>query len=109
LGGERKTLFSCAADVLPSVLAWGQSAIPSQKEFDMVHEPKQATEMQTCIEDCRECWSRCTETLQHCLTKGGRHVGAGHIRLLLDCADICRTFADFMLRGSELYPQVCEV
>jgi hypothetical protein len=69
----------------------------------------QSTEMQTCIDDCQECWTMCTETVQHCLQKGGRHADEKHIILLLDCADICRTAADFMLRGSDMYPQVCEV
>jgi hypothetical protein len=29
------------------------------------------------------------------------------VRLLLDCAEICRTSADFMIRGSELHPHIC--
>ena len=39
----------------------------------------------------------------------GPHVEAAHLRLLLDCAEICQTSADFMLRGSELHGQVCGV
>ena len=30
-----------------------------------------------------------------------------HLRLLLDCADICQTSADFMLRGSEKHALTC--
>ena len=29
------------------------------------------------------------------------------MRLLLDCAEICRTSADFMIRGSDLHPHIC--
>ncbi len=32
-----------------------------------------------------------------------------HIRLLSDCAEICQTSAHFMLRGSDLHTQTCEV
>jgi hypothetical protein len=75
----------------------------------MPHEINQSVEMQTCVDDCQECWRICTETSQHCLSKGGRHAEADHIRSLLDCADICRTAADFMLRGSDLHPQTCDI
>jgi len=40
---------------------------------------------------------------------GGEHAEAGHIRLLLDCAEICQTSANFMLRMSELHGQTCDV
>ena len=63
--------------------------------------------MQNCIDNCKECWAICTETVQHCLKKGGGHAAANHIRTLLDCAEICRTSADFMLRGSDLHGYTC--
>jgi hypothetical protein len=48
-------------------------------------------------------------TARHCLEKGGRHAAAPHITLLLDCSEICRTAADFMLRKSPLHARACEV
>jgi hypothetical protein len=39
---------------------------------------------------------------------GGRHAEAAHVRLLLDCAQICQTSADFMLRGSSYHARTCE-
>jgi len=69
----------------------------------MDHDPQ----MRECIENCTQCHSVCTETAQHCLHMGGKHAEAAHIRLLLDCADICRTSADFMLRGSAKHALVC--
>lgn len=66
-------------------------------------------DMRRCIQECLECYSVCTETVTHCLEKGGMHAEAGHIRLLLDCATICQTSADFMLRGSELHTRTCGV
>jgi len=43
----------------------------------------------------------------YCLQKGGNHTEASHIRLLLDCAEICETSANFMLRTSELHTRTC--
>lgn len=67
----------------------------------------QNPEMKRCIENCDECHRVCVETVQHCLQKGGHHAEASHIRLLLDCAQICQTSEDFMLRGSDLHPLTC--
>lgn len=64
-------------------------------------------EMRRCIDDCRECERTCLETVTHCLEKGGRHAEAAHVRLLLDCVDICSTSAHFMLRGSDLHVETC--
>jgi hypothetical protein len=66
-----------------------------------------SSEMQACIANCLDCHAICTSTVQHCLTKGGMHVRPDHIRLLLDCAEICQTSANFMLRGSTLHALTC--
>lgn len=66
-------------------------------------------EMARCIENCQACHGICLETAMHCLGMGGEHAAADHIRLLLDCADICQTSADFMLRGSPLHARTCGV
>jgi hypothetical protein len=65
--------------------------------------------MRDCIENCTNCHTICMETFAHCLQMGGSHAEADHIRTLLDCAEICATSANFMLRGSDLHPQVCGV
>jgi len=49
------------------------------------------------------------ETLDHCLQMGGRHAEAGHIRKLMDCAEICNSAASFMLRGSDEHAKTCAV
>jgi hypothetical protein len=64
-------------------------------------------DMQRCIALCRECHDVCLRTVTHCLQKGGRHAEPSHIRLLLDCAQICDTSADFMIRGSDLHATTC--
>ncbi len=68
-----------------------------------------SAEMRDCIANCTECHNICIETAAHCLEMGGEHAAAHHIHLLLDCAQICATSADFMLRGSELHGQTCGV
>ena len=64
-------------------------------------------DMMRCIALCHECHDICAHTIQHCLEKGGRHAEASHIRLLMDCAQICHTSEDFMLRGSDLHALTC--
>ena len=64
-------------------------------------------EMQECIDNCSNCHRVCLETIRHCLELGGEHAGPDHIRLLQDCAQICQTSADFMLRMSPFHPQTC--
>lgn len=65
--------------------------------------------MQQCIQNCQDCHDICLETVTYCLTKGGKHAEAAHILILLDCAEICQTSANFMVRGSDLHPLTCGV
>ncbi len=55
-----------------------------------------------CIGNCTDCHRICLETANHSLAQGGKHAEVGHVRLLLECAQICQTSADFMARGPEL-------
>jgi hypothetical protein len=64
-------------------------------------------QMQDCIDECNACHDICQETLVHCLRKGGKHAEAGHIRLLIDCAEVCKLSAGFMLRNSNLHGETC--
>lgn len=63
--------------------------------------------MQECIQNCLNCHSICIATVTHCLNLGGTHASPQHIRLLLDCAEICQTSANFMLRGSDFHMLTC--
>ena len=72
---------------------------------------KQQTEVDhdfdDCIANCTECHRVCLETMEYCLRMGRRgHAAPAHIRLLADCAQICQTNADFMMRGS-VFTEVC--
>jgi len=75
----------------------------------MLSQEAPSTEMQQCIQNCTECHNTCVATVTHCLQMGGPHAEATHIRLLLDCAEICATSANFMLRGSDLHGRTCGV
>jgi hypothetical protein len=66
-----------------------------------------AKNLQSCIVLCGECHEVCLRTVSHCLEKGGKHAARDHIRLLLDCAEICQTSANFMLRASDLHAVTC--
>lgn len=68
-----------------------------------------SSEMQECISNCQSCHASCTQTAAYCLTKGGEHAAADHIKLLLDCAQSCATGTDFMLRESTFHMNECGI
>ena len=69
--------------------------------------PHQSGKMQQCIDACSSCHETCLDTVNYCLSKGGKHTAPEHIGLLLDCAQICATSADFMLRDSQFHRETC--
>jgi hypothetical protein len=79
----------------------GASSLPNPEGDAM------AVSMDECIRNCTECHIICLKTVTHCLGFGGKHADQAHIRMLLDCAQICATSADFMTRGSPLHQLTC--
>ena len=63
--------------------------------------------MRECIDACLKCSAVCTETVRHCLEMGGKHAEAQHVTIMTDCAEICQTSANFMLRGSAAHVETC--
>jgi hypothetical protein len=64
--------------------------------------------MDQCIENCTNCHRICLETAaRHFRGESSPRLEERMVRLLLDCAEICRTSADFMIRGSELHGHTC--
>jgi Domain of Unknown Function (DUF326) len=49
----------------------------------------------------------CLETITYCLFKGGGYAAEKQIRRLQDCAEICKTAANFMIRNSYIRPTIC--
>lgn len=66
-------------------------------------------QMQQCIDNCMACHAICLSTSRYCLTMGGAHVEASHMGRMMDCAEICQTSANFMLRNSPLHHATCGV
>lgn len=64
-------------------------------------------EIQQCIEECLNCHAACTMTAQYALGEGGEKADPGLVGVLLDCAEICQTSANFMLRGSPYHGATC--
>jgi hypothetical protein len=65
-------------------------------------------DMQNCIDDCLRCYQTCLGTaMTHCLEMGGKHVEPQHFRLMMACAEICRTSAHFMLLKSPHHKRTC--
>lgn len=67
-------------------------------------------DMQACIAACTRCHQICLQTgMSHCLETGGKHVEATHFRLLMNCAEICQTSANFMLSSSQHSSSLCGI
>ena len=67
------------------------------------------TKLEQCMRNCMDCYSICTQTISHCAEMGGQHVEPDHLQRLRDCALICATSVDFMLRGSPACDRICAV
>jgi len=68
------------------------------------------SEMKACMDACHECHITCLHmAMNHCLEAGGRHAEPQHMKLMLDCAQICSVAIDFMARKSEHHAHICRV
>lgn len=69
---------------------------------------KRGMTLSDCVQDCLESHKMCLETARYCMDKGGKHVSTKHLSLLLDCAEICQTTANSLLRRSSQHAVICE-
>lgn len=70
--------------------------------------PLQNPTMDDCIAACQRCHQTCLHmAMTHCLDQGGKHVEPEHFRLMINCAEICQTSANFMLSQSALHEVIC--
>ncbi len=66
--------------------------------------------MQSCVDISLRCHHICLQTaMNHCLETGGKYVEAEHFRLLMNCAEICQTCANFQLSSSAFCVQICKL
>jgi hypothetical protein len=66
------------------------------------------------LEDCRKhclaCHHICLDmAMRHCLQSGVKYTEPVHFRLMLNCAEMCQTNANFILSSSELLMLTCGV
>jgi hypothetical protein len=67
-----------------------------------------SAEMQVCIDLCSACSATCfNQAMNRCLDAGGEHVAPEHFRLMIACAEICRSSAAVMLTGVKQHVFVC--
>lgn len=64
--------------------------------------------IEDCVASCVKTHAMCLETARYCTDQGGAHVSTAHLALLLDCAEMCQTTANSLLRHSPQHSVVCE-
>jgi hypothetical protein len=64
-------------------------------------------EFQACITACYACAAACDNCASACLREDEVKMMARCIALDMDCAQICRTAAGFMARGSDFAVELC--
>src|SRR3546814_11286458 len=70
--------------------------------------PHTDPEMKQCMDACHECHVMClTMAMTHCLEMGGKHTEPAHMKLMLDCAQICSVALEFMARDSDHHKHIC--
>lgn len=60
------------------------------------------------LEVLAQCHTNCRAmALVHCLETGGEHARPQHLRLMIDCAEICAVTADLIAHKSQFHTQAC--
>jgi hypothetical protein len=67
------------------------------------------TDLQSCIDACNACADACNHCTSMCLQEPDVTPMAGCIRRNIDCAQLCRTAAALMARGSDHAKSMCQV
>ena len=85
-----------------------QRARPFAFQFSATEDlPMSHETMKSCTDACNDCAAACNHCASECLQEQNVRDMARCIALDIDCAEICRTAAAFMSRGSELATIVC--
>ena len=68
----------------------------------------QNSDMQRCIDACIECHRTCLQmAMGDCIRTDGNHAEPELIRLMLNCAELCQTTANFMISDSPVHGIAC--
>jgi hypothetical protein len=62
---------------------------------------------QSGVRDCVACALACEQTIEHCLGRGAEYSAQDQIRLLRDCADLCRLSGELIVRRSIHSTRLC--
>ena len=113
LQAQRRRLLQTALAVTAGgglqSLAAGDAFAATEKPSTS-HQGHLDSPMRDAIKACLDCHSMCLQmAMNYCLERGGRHVEQKHLRLMLNCAELCQTSANFMLSNSPLHGRVCGV
>jgi hypothetical protein len=74
----------------------------------MSHHETSNPELESCIQYCLDCHRQCQQdAMTHCLQMGGKHTEPEHFRLMMDCAEICRSAAVLMMNRSPFHNALC--
>ena len=65
-------------------------------------------ETKTCVAALQACHATCLQFATFdCMQGNYPRVGPNQFRLMLDCAELCQTAANFLIRDSDHYLRVC--
>ncbi len=64
--------------------------------------------MEQCVKNCRSCAAVCEKALKQ-EQKKGKAASAELVKVLADCAAICKTSEGFLSRGSQFHPLTCKI
>lgn len=105
-----QTAFAVTAGGTLQLLATSDAFAQSEKSSTSGMGGMHASMLRDAIKACLDCHSMCLQTaMNFCLERGGRHVEQQHFRLMINCAELCQTSANFMLSDSPLHGRVCAV
>jgi len=85
----------------------GHASMHNTANKEGTHHSK--ADMESCIKLCHECHAMCNQTIAQCLKLGGSHAAPDHIKLFIDCAQMCMITADYLTRESVIHDRVCKV
>lgn len=98
----RRTILTSGAALIAAGAA--SQAKPSDRS---AHSMPMAMPMKDCIDLCTASHVMCLETANHVANSAGSSASAQLIALLNDCAEICQSTANSMVRASALHPILC--
>lgn len=68
-----------------------------------------ASNMERCIRDCLSCFENCTRTISYCVSQGGKHVEADHLKIMMECIDMSRMSATLMMSNAPFSHEHCQL